>query len=43
MMAMFSWTDPKMPAHYIAKANPEKPGMGGMDKTDRVRSEPITR
>jgi hypothetical protein len=21
MMAMFGWTDPKMPAHYIAKAN----------------------
>jgi hypothetical protein len=24
MMAMFGWTDPKMPAHYIAKANREK-------------------
>jgi hypothetical protein len=31
-MAMFGWTDPKMPAHYIAKANREKPGMSGMDK-----------
>ena len=32
MMAMFGWTDPKMPAHCIAKANPEKLGMTGMDK-----------
>ena len=32
MMAMFGWTDPKMPAHYIAKANREKLGMSGMDK-----------
>lgn len=32
MMAMFGWTDPKMPAHYIAKANREKLGAGGMDK-----------
>ena len=32
MMAMFGWTDPKMPAHYIAKANREKLGMTGMDK-----------
>jgi hypothetical protein len=31
-MAMFGWTDPKMPAHYIAKANREKLGMSGMDK-----------
>ena len=23
MMAMFGWTDPKMPAHYIAQANRE--------------------
>jgi hypothetical protein len=43
MMAMFSWTDPKMPAHHIAKANREKLGMSGMDKIDRVRSEPIIR
>jgi hypothetical protein len=34
-----SWTDLKMPAHYIAKANREKLGMSGMDKTDGVRSE----
>jgi hypothetical protein len=32
MMAVFGWTDPKMPAHYIAKANREKLGMSGMDK-----------
>jgi integrase len=32
MMAMFGWTDPKMPAHYIAKANREKLGLSGMDK-----------
>jgi hypothetical protein len=32
MMAMFGWTDPKMPAHYIGKANREKLGMSGMDK-----------
>jgi len=32
MMAMFGWTDPKMPAHYIAKANREKLGISGMDK-----------
>ena len=31
-MAMFSWTDPKMPAHWIAQANREKLGMTGMDK-----------
>ena len=31
-MAMFGWTDPKMPAHYIAKANREKLGISGMDK-----------
>jgi hypothetical protein len=29
---MFGWTDPKMPAHYIAQANREKLGMSGMDK-----------
>ena len=38
-----SWTDLKMPARYIAKANREKLRMSGMDKTDRVRSEPIAR
>jgi hypothetical protein len=32
MMAMFGWTDPKMPAHYIAKANREKLGMSGIEK-----------
>jgi integrase len=32
MMAMFGWTDPKMPAQYIAQANREKLGMSGMDK-----------
>jgi hypothetical protein len=32
MMAMFGWTDPKMPAHYIAKANREKLGISGMEK-----------
>ena len=32
MMAMFGWTDPKMPAHYIAQSNREKLGMTGMDK-----------
>ena len=31
-MAMFGWTDPKMPAHYIAQANREKLGMSGMEK-----------
>ena len=28
---MFGWTDPKMPAHYIAQANREKLGFSGMD------------
>lgn len=32
MMAMFGWTDPKMPAHYIAQANRRKLGLAGMDK-----------
>jgi hypothetical protein len=32
MMAMFGWTDPKMPAHYIARANREKLGISGMEK-----------
>ncbi|HET7490536.1 MAG TPA: hypothetical protein VFK01_01545 [Bradyrhizobium sp.] len=35
MMAMFGWTDPKMPAHYIAQANREKLGFSGMDKVVR--------
>jgi hypothetical protein len=29
MMAVFGWTDPEMPAHYIAQANREKLGMTG--------------
>jgi integrase len=41
MMAMFGWTDPKMPARYIAQANREKLGVSGMDKICRVRSEPV--
>lgn len=32
MMAMFGWTDPKMPAHYIAQASREKLGISGMEK-----------
>jgi integrase len=32
MMAMFGWTDPKMPAHYIAQANRQRLGVTGMDK-----------
>jgi hypothetical protein len=32
MMAMFGWIDPKMPAHYIARANREKLGISGMGK-----------
>lgn len=32
MMAMFGWTDPKMPALYIAQANREKLGITGMEK-----------
>lgn len=32
MMAMFGWTDPKMPAHYIAQGNREKLGISGMEK-----------
>jgi hypothetical protein len=31
-MAMFGWSDPKTPAHYIAKANREKLGVSGMGK-----------
>ncbi len=31
-MAMFGWTDPKMPAHDIAQAKREKLGSGGMEK-----------
>ena len=32
MMAMFGWTDPKMPALYIAQANREKLGITGKEK-----------
>ncbi|WP_156795661.1 hypothetical protein [Bradyrhizobium icense] len=32
MMAMFGWTDPKMPAHYIAKARRDQLGASGMEK-----------
>jgi hypothetical protein len=32
MMAMFGWTAPKMPPHYIAKPNREKLAISGMDK-----------
>lgn len=32
MMAMFGWTDPKMPAHYIAQVNRERLGISGMEK-----------
>lgn len=31
MMAMFGWTAPKMPAHYIAQANRERLGISGME------------
>src|SRR5215471_9869442 len=42
MMAMFGWTDPKMPAHYIAQANREKLGMSGMDKIGAFdQSQPL--
>jgi hypothetical protein len=37
MMAMFGWTDPKMPAHYIAKANREKLGMSGHERYGQDR------
>ena len=41
MMAMFGWTDPKMPAHYIAQANREKLGISGIGEDRGVRSEPV--
>jgi integrase len=44
MMAMFGWTDPKMPAHYIAKARRDKLGVSGMAKLeafDRSQNENI--
>jgi hypothetical protein len=44
MMAVFGWTDPKKPAHYIAKAKRDKLGLSGMDKLesfDKGQSENI--
>jgi hypothetical protein len=38
MMTMFGWTDPKMPAHYIAKANREKLGMDKVVAFDQSQS-----
>jgi hypothetical protein len=35
MMAMFGWTDPKMPAHDIAQVNREKLGISGMTRSWR--------
>lgn len=35
MMAMFGWTDPNMPAHYIDQANREKLGMTGWTRSQR--------
>jgi hypothetical protein len=32
MMAIFGWSDPKMLAHYIARANREKLGISGREK-----------
>ena len=43
MMAMFGWTDPKMPADYIAQANREKLGDRWYGEDPRARSEPVTR
>jgi hypothetical protein len=43
MMAMFGWIDPKLPAHYIAKANRKRLGMSGMHKVCGVRSEAVAR
>jgi hypothetical protein len=43
MMAMFGWTDPKMPAHYIAQANREKARHDRHGQDHRVRSEPVAR
>jgi hypothetical protein len=34
MMAMFGWTDPKMSARYIAKANRDKLAVSGMEKIE---------
>ncbi|WP_315762360.1 hypothetical protein [Bradyrhizobium sp. SZCCHNS2005] len=44
MMAMFGWTDPKMPAHYIVKAKRDRLGASGMEKLvsfDRSQNENI--
>jgi hypothetical protein len=39
---MSGWIDPKMPTHYIAKANPEKLGMRDMEKIVALRSNART-
>ena len=31
MMAMFGWTGPRMPAHYIAQTNRENVRINGME------------
>jgi hypothetical protein len=43
MMTMFGWTDPKMPAQYIAQANREKLGNRWYGEDRRIRPEPVTR
>jgi hypothetical protein len=43
MMAMFGWTDPKMPAHYIAQANRERLGISGIEKIVTFDQEPVAR
>ncbi len=43
MMAMFGWTDPKMPAHYIARANSGKARHQRHGQDRGVRSEPVAR
>lgn len=41
--AMFGWTVPKMPAHYIARANREKLGISGMETLVAFDQTPPTR
>jgi hypothetical protein len=43
MMAMFGWTDPKMPAHYIAQANRGEARHERHGQNRGVRSEPVSR
>jgi len=43
MMTMFGWTDPKMPAQYIAQANREKLGNRWYGEDRRIRPEAVTR